>query len=145
MNFYPQAEVSFLALFTAKYLTYWFPGYYLTRFTASFMVAIPLSFAIGGPLSSFILGMDVMTGLHGWQWLFVIEGVAAFLLAFAVLKLLPDRPADASWLTVAEQETIVARLAAEDLPGRRDLWCSLSDLRVLALGLANFGFQSWAC
>jgi MFS family permease len=54
------------------YLTYWFPRAYLARFTANFMVAIPLSFAVGGPLSSMILGMDGVAGVHGWQWLFLI-------------------------------------------------------------------------
>jgi ACS family tartrate transporter-like MFS transporter len=49
------------------YLTYWFPTGYLARATAQFLIALPLSFVIGGPLSSFILGMDGVTGLHGWQ------------------------------------------------------------------------------
>ena len=126
------------------YLTYWFPRAYLARFTANFMVAIPLSFAVGGPLSSLILGMDGVGGFHGWQWLFLIEGTPAFLLSFAVLKLLPDGPKDASWLTVEEMEAVGARLAAEDSPGRRDLWRALCDPRLLALGLANFAFQSCA-
>ena len=124
------------------YLTYWFPRAYLARFTANFMVAIPLSFVVGGPLASLILGMDGVAGLHGWQWLFLMEGLPAFLLSFAVLKLLPDGPKDASWLTVEEKKTIAARLAAEDSPGRRDLWRALRDPRVLALGLANFCFQA---
>lgn len=124
------------------YLTYWFPRAYLARFTANFMVAIPVSFVIGGPLASFILGMDGVAGLHGWQWLFLIEGVPAFLLAFTVLRLLPDGPAHAPWLTSEERKTIAARLAAEEPPGRPDLWSALRDPRVLALGLANFAFQA---
>jgi ACS family tartrate transporter-like MFS transporter len=124
------------------YLTYWFPKVHLARATANFMVAIPLSFAIGGPLSSTILGMQGMAGLHGWQWLFLMEGVPAFLLSFAALKLLPDGPEDARWLTIDEKKTIALRLAAEDVPGRRDLWRALRDPRVLALGLANFALNS---
>src|SRR6185436_19301679 len=67
------------------YLTYWFPRTYLPRFTAAFMAAIPLSYVIGGPLASLILELDGFAGLHGWQWLFLIEGVPASLLAFAAL------------------------------------------------------------
>ncbi len=126
------------------YLTYWFPRAYRARFTASFMVAIPLSFVVGGPLASLILGMDGVAGLHGWQWLFLLEGLPAFLLSFAVLKWLPDRPNDASWLTSDEKKAIAARLVAEDTPGRSDLWQALRDPRVLALGVANFSFQSCA-
>jgi ACS family tartrate transporter-like MFS transporter len=126
------------------YLTYWFPRAHLARFTAYFMVAIPLSYVIGGPLSGLILGMDGVAGLHGWQWLFLIEGMPAFLLSFAVLKLLPDGPGEASWLTAQEKNAIAARLAAEEPPGRSDLWVAVRDLRVLALGVANFAFQSGA-
>src|SRR5579864_7603753 len=47
------------------YLTYWFPRSYLAHVTAQFLAALPLSFVIGGPLSSFILAMNGMLGLHG--------------------------------------------------------------------------------
>jgi ACS family tartrate transporter-like MFS transporter len=117
------------------YLTYWFPRGYLSRFTAYFMIALPLSFVVGGPLSSFILGMDGMAGLHGWQWLFLMEGLPAFLLSFAVLKYLPDGPARASWLTCEEKNRVAARLATEEPAGRPDLWHALFDLRLLALGI----------
>jgi len=124
------------------YLTFWFPRVYLARFTAYFMVAIPLSAVIGGPLASFILRMDGVAGLHGWQWLFLIEGVPAFLLAFAVLKLLPDGPEDAPWLSIDEKKTIATRLSAEEPQGPRELWPALRDPRLLALGVANFTFQA---
>jgi MFS transporter, ACS family, tartrate transporter len=124
------------------YLTYWFPRCHLARLTANFGVAIPLSFVVGGPLSSPILGMDGMAGLHGWQWLFLMEGLPAFLLSFAALKLLPNGPADASWLTGEEKNMIAVRLAAEDSPGRHDLWWALRDPRVLTLGLASFAYQA---
>ena len=126
------------------YLTYWFPRAYLPHFTAAFMVAIPLSFVVGGPLASAILEMDGFAGLRGWQWLFVIEGVPASLLAFAVLKLLPDGPSRARWLTNDEKLTIASRLAAEEPPGHSDLWAALIDPRIIALGVANFCFQAGA-
>jgi ACS family tartrate transporter-like MFS transporter len=44
------------------YLTYWFPRAYRAQFTANFMVAVPLSFVIGGPLSGLILGMNGVAG-----------------------------------------------------------------------------------
>jgi MFS transporter, ACS family, tartrate transporter len=124
------------------YLTYWFPRGYLARITAYFMIANPLSFVIGGPLASLILGMDGAAGLHGWQWIFLIEGIPAFLLAFVVLKFLPDGPARAAWLTGNEKETVGAHLAIEEPAGRPDLWPALRDPRVLALGIAFFAFNS---
>jgi ACS family tartrate transporter-like MFS transporter len=122
------------------YLTLWFPLAYRARFIASFAAAIPLSNIIGGPLSGLILGMDGVLMLHGWQWLFLIEGLPAVLLAGAVLKFLPDGPAQASWLSSDEKQTIATRLAAENPAEHSNLWPALRDPRVLALGLALSGF-----
>jgi ACS family tartrate transporter-like MFS transporter len=123
------------------YLTYWFPRGYLARYTAYFMIANPLSFVIGGPLASLILGMGGTGGLRGWQWIFLIEGIPAFLLAFVVLKFLADGPARAAWLTSEEKVAVAARLAIEEPAGRPDLWPALRDPRVLALGIAYFMFN----
>ena len=49
------------------YLTLWFPPASRARFIAVFMSAAPLSFILGGPLSSFVLEMNGMSGLSGWQ------------------------------------------------------------------------------
>ncbi len=122
------------------YLTLWFPLAYRARFIASFAAAIPLANIIGGPLSGLILGMDGVLMLHGWQWLFLIEGLPAVFFAGAVLKFLPDGPAQASWLTADEKQTIATRLAAENPAEHSNLWPALRDPRVLALGLALSGF-----
>jgi MFS transporter, ACS family, tartrate transporter len=122
------------------YLTLWFPQAYRARFAACFVSAIPLSVVIGGPLSGLILGLDGVAGLHGWQWVFLIEGLPAALLAFAVLRLLPDGPAHADWLSAAEKGAIVSALANEESSANTaDLGQALRDPRVLALVLAGFG------
>jgi MFS transporter, ACS family, tartrate transporter len=123
------------------YLTYWFPRAQLARFTSNFMIAIPLSFVIGGPLATSILEWDGVAGLRGWQWVFLIEGIPASLLAFAALRLLPDSPARAAWLTSEEKRTIAAHVYAEEPRGESDLWSALIDPRVLMLGFANFTSQ----
>ena len=126
------------------YLTYWFPRGHLARFTSYFMVAIPLSYVIGGPLSTLVLKMDGLAGIHGWQWMFLIEGLPAFLLSFVTLKLLPDRPKDAPWLNTDEKKTIAERCSAGEPQGQPDLWSALRDPRLFALGLASFTFQAAA-
>jgi ACS family tartrate transporter-like MFS transporter len=132
------------------YLTFWFPRRYRARFTAIFMTAIPLSSTFGGPLSGYILGLDGGGGLRGWQWLFLIEGLPVCALAFAVLKFLPDGPAQAGFLSAAEKQTIERRLAAERPAAPASPWPGLYDPRVLLLGLAGtgvnaaiFGNQLW--
>ena len=132
------------------YLTLWFPRAYRARFTATFMTAVPLANIIGSPVSSFILEMNGTGKLAGWQWLFLLEGLPACVLAFAVLKLLPDGPSDASWLSQSEKQTIAARLAAEDATAHHSFRRALLDVRVLALcpvglGLSfgNYGVGLW--
>jgi MFS transporter, ACS family, tartrate transporter len=124
------------------YLTLWFPQAYLARYVAMFLTAIPLSFIVGGPLASLILGLGGVLGLHGWQWLFLLEGLPAMLVAFAVLKFLPDGPAHASWLSGKEKETIATRLAVDNPAEQRGFWPTLRDPRLLALCLVNFGVQT---
>jgi ACS family tartrate transporter-like MFS transporter len=121
------------------YLTLWFPASHRGRFVASFMAAAPLSGVVGGPVSGAILSMGDIAGLHAWQWLFLLEGLPACLLAFAVLRMLPDRPEAATWLTPDEKKTIAAHLSDESIVEHRELWRALIDIRVMALGLVNFG------
>jgi ACS family tartrate transporter-like MFS transporter len=95
-----------------------------------FSGGIPFAGIIGGPLSGAILQMDGVLGLHGWQWLFLIEGMPACVLAIAVLRFLPDGPTDASWLDDGEK---AADCSAHPGRGLR------RDPRVLALGAVAFG------
>ena len=123
------------------YMTYWFTKAYRARLVAFFMAANPLANIIGAPLSSLILGMNGALGLAGWQWLFLLEGVPAILLAFAVLKFLPDKPRDATWLSENEKTIIAAELAKDDTAEQRDFWLALRDPRVYALGIVYFGYS----
>ena len=124
------------------YLTYWFPATMRARFVALFMIAVPLASVVGAPISGALLGIDGWLGFKGWQWLFVLEGLPAVLLAFAVLVFLPDRPHRASWLTKEEAAAIEARLVRDDSEAhrfQRVLWPALRDRRVLLLGLVYLG------
>jgi ACS family tartrate transporter-like MFS transporter len=125
------------------YLTLWFPAVYRGRMIGFFMAAIPMSSVIGAPVSGLLLGLDGMSGLAGWQWLFIIEAVPALLLAFVVLGYLTDKPAQATWLAADERGWLTGRL--EDERANRDRVHGLSVLqtlrnpRVLALAFVYFG------
>jgi MFS transporter, ACS family, tartrate transporter len=132
------------------YLTLWFPKAYRARHMANFALAVPLSGIVGGPLSGFILGLDGLAQLHGWQWLFLLEGLPAFLLAFAVLKFMPDGPGSAPWLSDSEKSRIAESLAAEADAEDGDLWQAFYDWRYWAMGLVgilttptNYGIALW--
>jgi len=125
------------------FLTLWFPAAYRARIVSCFMAAIPLSSAIGSPVSAALLGLHGARGLAGWQWLFIIEALPSILLAFVAYFYLTDRPRDAKWLSASERDWLQGRLDAEDArrahvsPG--SIFASLYDYRVLALALVYFG------
>jgi ACS family tartrate transporter-like MFS transporter len=121
------------------YLTLWFPPAYRGRFIATFCSAIPIAGIISGPLSGLILGMDGIAGLHGWQWLFLIQGLPAVLLAFVVLGILPNRPGEAGWLNEAERNAIAAGLEAGPPPPERSVGQALRDPRLILLGFSGLG------
>jgi MFS transporter, ACS family, tartrate transporter len=125
------------------YLTLWFPAVYRARIIGYFMAAIPLSTVIGAPMSGFLLGMDGVMGLKGWQWLFIIEAAPALVLSVVVYYYLPDRPADATWLQPQERAWLVGRL--EEERRRREsvrhysVTEALLNPKVLALSAVYFG------
>lgn len=95
------------------YLTTWFPSTIRARIFAVFLTAIPVAGLIGGPISGYILENVHGAGLQAWQWLFILEGLPCALLAVWVFRSLPDRPADAPWLSPQEQRELEADLAAD--------------------------------
>ena len=97
------------------YLTFWFNGRYRAQMVAIFMTAIPLSAFIFGPISTwFMVRLDNVAGLHGWQWLFVAEAVPSLLAGFASLIFLDDLPGSAKWLNAEERALICQRLEEEE-------------------------------
>jgi ACS family tartrate transporter-like MFS transporter len=132
------------------YFTVWFPQLYRARLIAIFMAGGPIANIVAGPLSVAILGMDGIAGLHGWQWLFLLEGLSAFLASFAVFRLLPHGPLQARWLNPQEKQLIATRLAAEPVAMHDEFWSGLRNFRVVALGIIYFcivigiyGFDMW--
>ncbi len=95
------------------YLSQWFPPRERGRAVSWFLLGIPLSSVLGGPLAGLLLGLDGWHGLRGWQWLFILEGLPAFLLGVATWFILPDRPRDARWLNANEWELVERRIADE--------------------------------
>lgn len=127
------------------YLTYWVPAAHRAKLVAAFMTAIPISTAVGGPISNAILYMDGALGFTGWQWLFIIETIPSLILGVVVLFRLDDKPQDAKWLTTEERSWLTRALDAEATSRQSNyglnMLSALLSPRVLALSLCYFGVQ----
>jgi sugar phosphate permease len=123
------------------YLAAWFPREYRTRILAWFLVAVPLSSLVGAPLCGLLLQMNGILGLAGWQWMFIMVSLPATVLGFVVLKMIPDKPDDASWLTREEADAVIAMRATETHDrAKSTLLGALSDRRIILLAVVQFGF-----
>jgi ACS family tartrate transporter-like MFS transporter len=96
------------------YLGHWFPRTYRAKAVSWFMIGIPLSVVFGGPLSGWIMqSFDEHLGLHGWQWMFIVEGLPAVILGFVVLRFLTEKPSEARWLSEPQRNWLSQRIEAE--------------------------------
>jgi ACS family tartrate transporter-like MFS transporter len=95
------------------YLTLWFPARMRARAVSRFYISLPLSSVVMGSLAGWLLGLGGKLGLAGWQWLFVVEGLPTAVFSLVILKMLPDGPAKATWLTAEEKAWLEAQLKAD--------------------------------
>ncbi len=125
------------------FLTLWFPAKHRARIIGLFMAAIPLSSVIGAPVSGALLGLEGWMGMHGWQWLYILEAAPALVLAFVVLFYLTDAPADATWLAPDERLWLMDRLDSErkqrEATRNYSVLQALTNGRVLAVSFVYFG------
>jgi ACS family tartrate transporter-like MFS transporter len=123
------------------FLAAWFPTQYRTRILAWFLVGIPASSLIGGPVCGMLLQMDGIWGLAGWQWLFLLVSLPCIPLGLLTLRWLADSPDTATFLTPDERDALNKVLASEVRErSPSSLWNALKDSRVLILAAIQFGF-----
>lgn len=92
----------------------WYPAAHRGRAISRFYCFGGVTGIVGGTLSAWLLGLDGLGGLQGWQWLFLVEGLPTVALGIAMFWLLPDAPATARWLSGDEREWIVHELEIEN-------------------------------
>jgi ACS family tartrate transporter-like MFS transporter len=122
------------------YLSLWFRTEDRAKAIATFMAAIPFANLVGAPLSGLLLEVH-WSGLPGWRWVFILEGIAPVLAGVATLFLLPDRPATVTWLRDDERAWLLDELEREH-HGKKihNPWIWVSHLgMVILLTLVYFG------
>jgi D-galactonate transporter len=125
------------------YFTYWYPSGRRGQMIALFMTATAISSVIAGPLCGAIMKYaEGGGGLHGWQWLFIVEGIPAAILGIVAYLYLQDKPEDAAWLTSDEKRTLRYQLDHDEKDvesaSHTGLGQMFADPKVYALALAYF-------
>lgn len=79
-----------------------------------------IALIIGNPLGAALMQLGGIGGLHGWQWMFLLEGLPTIVVGIVLLFKLPNRPSEVKWLTPQEAQALEAR-AVIDTHGHADL------------------------
>jgi D-galactonate transporter len=95
------------------YFSFWLPPGIRARATSFFAMGASIAGVVGSPLSGWLMSLDGLHGLRGWQLLFIYEGIPAILLGVFCYFYVDDKPDDARWLSTDEKRMLRERLAAE--------------------------------
>ena len=134
------------------YITFWYPTFRRGKIMAFFLLGIPLSSMIGGPLSGWILtAFSGVYGMPGWQWLFVLEAIPSVVLGVAVLACLPNGIQSAKWLSTEEKHILTQELERDVLAQTHtSVREAFASARVWVLGvidtllmMAVYGLNFW--
>lgn len=94
------------------YFTQWLPNHERGRAMAIFLSGSAIASILSGPITGGLLLIEG-GGLHGWQWMFLIEGGVSMLFCVVVWCLLDSSPRQAKWLSPEEREALAAVIAVE--------------------------------
>ena len=135
------------------YMTHWFPLKDRARAMAGLIAAVPVSFALGAPISALILKLTWLN-LAGWRWVFILEGLPGVVFGLITLFYLTDRPSQATWLSTEERDWLTTELERERQEkrarGHAPFWNAFLQRNVLLLSLvlflvviASYGYLFW--
>ncbi|MFC6083729.1 MFS transporter [Sphaerisporangium aureirubrum] len=97
-------------------VTLWFAQRHRVTIVGLIYTAPAVAIFIGSPMGGALMKLDGVAGLHGWQWMFLVEGLVTVLVGVVVWFTLPGRPADAKWLTEEEAAALTERAEAQGTP-----------------------------
>ncbi|OKI47113.1 hypothetical protein A6A29_26710 [Streptomyces sp. TSRI0281] len=130
------------------YFTYWFRSETRGKAIGLLLLGASIASVVGNPLGGLLMEMDGFGGWHGWQRMFLIEGIPCVFLAFVIFRFLPDGPDRASWLTAEEARLVKDAVSREQTEGAEaagntsgSLLTLLSDKQMLLAIFANWTHQ----
>ncbi|MDT2006579.1 MFS transporter [Rhodococcus opacus] len=96
------------------FFTLWFAPRDRAIAVGTLLIAPQLALIFGSPLGGALMQLDGTWGLHGWQWMLLLEGIPTVLFGFFLYRFLPNGPREAKWLTPDEKTAIIAHTSADE-------------------------------
>ncbi|KAG6552268.1 hypothetical protein Mapa_006119 [Marchantia paleacea] len=117
------------------YLSCWYKKREYGVRTAIFVSAATCAGAFGGLLAAGLAQLDGVSGLAGWAWIFIPEGLVTVVAGMVSFWIIPDFPDSAKFLTPDERDRTIARLQADsqlsaghfESFNMRRLWTAIRD------------------
>jgi ACS family tartrate transporter-like MFS transporter len=127
------------------YLTHWFRNKEIATTVALFTAAIPVSYVIGAPLSTWIMDNVHWMQWSGWRWMLFLEGVPAVIFGVVCFFRLTDKPDQARWLASDEKAWLNGELERDRLARRNvrhlSVLGAMKNGKVLYLSFIYFVYQ----
>ncbi|NWA24457.1 MFS transporter [Pseudomonas gingeri] len=113
------------------YFTQWLPSSERGKAMAIFLSGSAVASVISGPVSGALLSVSGFS-LHGWQWMFLIEGFASIVLCGFVWFWLQSHPREAKWLSAEEKAALTGAITLEQQAREAALTVKPSMFKLLA-------------
>jgi MFS family permease len=97
-------------------VTQWFSQQHRVTMVGLIYLAPCVAILVGSPLGGALMELDGRFGLHGWQLMFLVEGLVTMVVGVLVWFRLPGRPADARWLSAEESAVLTERAVGTSPP-----------------------------
>jgi ACS family tartrate transporter-like MFS transporter len=134
------AEASFFAGIIV-YLTHWFRSSDRAKAIAFFYAAVPAASVVGSLVATWLLGTH-WSGIAGWRWIFIVEGIPPIIMGIATIFYLTDWPQQARWLSKDERDWISSEIEVETSTKKKvrdyTIWQAFRDRNVVLLMLPYF-------
>jgi len=128
------------------YLSCWYKRSEIGKRSAIFFSAAALAGSFGGLLAAAIAKMTGIGGLKGWQWIFILEGLATVIIGIVSFWMVHDFPDDAKFLSKEDRYRVIRRLRQDKQSSAEHedfkmayFWASVKDWKTYAFALIYTG------
>ncbi|KAJ1915001.1 hypothetical protein H4219_004545 [Mycoemilia scoparia] len=125
-------------------ISFWYPRQMAGQRMTAFLLSMAVASTFAGPLAAGLSSIPEKTGLRGWQWIFLIEGLITVLWGIGGLFVYKDYPEKAGIFTKDERNVIgkimkmEKSLASQSKMTRKNITIGASDWKTWLWGSISF-------